>query len=34
MNAGGWTMLVITWSVIIGLLCFCFYRVLSRKKIN
>jgi hypothetical protein len=34
MNIGGWVMLITTWGIIIGLSCFCFYRVLSKKKIS
>jgi hypothetical protein len=34
MNIGGWIMLVMTWGIIICLSCFCFYRVLSKKKIS
>ena len=32
MNIFGWTFLVVSWSLIIGLCVFCFHRVLIEKE--
>lgn len=31
MSLGGWTFLIVSWGVVIGLAAFCFYRVFVRK---
>lgn len=34
MKLSGWAFLITSWSFIIGLTVFCFYRVLTKKKLD
>jgi hypothetical protein len=34
MNSNGWTILILTWGIILGLTGYCFYRVLTKKKLD
>lgn len=34
MTAGGWILLILSWSLIIGVAAFCFVKVLSNKGIK
>ena len=34
MKAGGWFFIIISWSFILGLLTFCFVKILSSKKVE
>lgn len=32
MTPAGWTILILTWAIILGLSAFCFYKVLSKRE--
>ena len=34
MNAGGWTLLILSWSGIIALVVFCFVKIFTKKKVD
>ena len=34
MRASGWAFIIISWSSIISLTVFCFYKILTKKKID
>lgn len=34
MRPSGWAFLMLSWGFIIGLVIFCFYKILTRKKID
>ncbi len=34
MRISGWFFLIASWSFIVGLTCFCFYKIFAKKKIS
>jgi hypothetical protein len=34
MKTGGWVFLILSWSFIVGLVAFCFFKIFTKKKVE